>query len=202
MLNQQMLQVNVPSNRGQGHSSREIYDQCYNVERTARSTQPLSYKLDPNQINNCNACLSVFGPRGACPSGGRGVYGYGDSSAVGANITAPAQQVVDTESILKNLNVIKTRCKDGDVNPIDVTKYQLQHPRVCDTFLDPVSSLLSNPPQNYREIFVNRFYSTTTDNQANIFYPFAVNTSLEARDNYKIRVPALTKYDAVLPKPV
>lgn len=195
-----MLQTNFPSNRSQGYSSREKYDKCYNNEQIERSVGPLLYKLNPNQIDNCNACLSVFGPRA---SGGtnRGVMGYGDSTSVGHR-TAPAQDLIDVDSILTNRNVVKSKCKDGDVNNIDVTKFQLQHARICNDYLDPISTLLTNPAMNYREIFTDRFYDIGASPQNVIYWDGAVNTSLEARDNYKIRIPNLLKYDPTLPKPV
>lgn len=188
-----------PSNRAQGYSSRAKYDKCYNDEQIERSVGPLLYKLNPHQINNCNSCLSVFGPRS---SGGtsRGVQGYGDSTATNRNITAPAQQLVDVDSVLSNRNVIKSRCKDGDVNDIDVTKFKLQHARVCNDFLNPVSSLLSIPRGDYREMGLSRFYDLPTDPQLPIYYPIAINTHLEAIDNYTIHVPALLKYDPVMPR--
>lgn len=200
MLDQQMLQTTFPSNRNQGYSSREKYDKCYNNEQIERSVGPMLYKLNPNQINNCNACLSTFGPRA---SGGtnRGVMGYGDSTSVGHR-TSPAQDLVDVDSILSNRNVIKSKCKDGDVNSINVTKFQLQHARVCNDYLDPISSLLTNPSQNYKEMMISRFYDLGASPQENIFYDYSINTSLESRDNYKIRIPNLLKYDATLPKPV
>jgi len=201
MLDQQMLQTSFPSNRNQGYSSREIYDKCYNNEQIERSVGPLLYRLNPNQVNNCDSCLSVFGPRA---SGGtnRGVMGYGDSSSVGQRVTAPAQALVDVDSILSNRNVIKNRCASGDLNPIGINSVQLQHPRICNDFLDPISSLLTNPASNYRELFTDRFLDLGTNPQSVIYWSEQINTSLESRDNYRIRIPNLLQYDATLPKPV
>jgi hypothetical protein len=70
-----------------GHSSRLIYDKCFYEDDLAQSVSPLLYKLNPNQINNCEACLSVFGPRS-------GHNGYGVSTTVGHQ-TSPAQDLVD-----------------------------------------------------------------------------------------------------------
>ncbi len=204
MLDQQMLQVNFPSNRNQGYSSREIYDKCYNNEQIERSVGPLLYKLNTNQINNCNACLSVFGPRS---SGGtnRGVMGYGDSTSTG-HTTASAQDLVDVDSILSNRNVLNSKCKSSgnynQVNVTDVSKFKLQHARICSDMLNPISTLLTNPSSSYREVFTNRFYDLGASNQENIYFDAAVNTSLEIRDNYVLRVPNLVKYDPTLPKPV
>ena len=177
-----------------GHSSRLGYDKCSIRDNINESVAPILYRLNPNQINNCNACLSVFGPRTSL-----GPNSYGVSSSVG-HTTAASQDLVDVESILSNRNVIASKCKDGKVNDIDVTKFQLQHARVCNDFLDPVSTLLTNPPQNYRGMSINRFYDLPKHPQANIFWNFATNTKLEAKDNYRERVPRLISYDPSLPK--
>ena len=182
------------ANRGifYGTSTNLIYDRCFYEDDLAQSVSPLLYRLNPNQINNCQACLSVFGPRS-------GHNGYGDSTTVG-HTTAPAQDLVDVESILSNRNVIASRCKDGKVNDIDVTKFKLQHARVCNDFLDPIASHLTNPPQNYREMGINRFYDLDRPIQNAIFYNFAVNTQLEAIDNYNEKVPFLKNWDPTLPR--
>lgn len=177
-----------------GHSSRQKYDRCYFPDYLSESVGPMLYKLNPNQINNCEACLSVFGPRTSS-----GPQSFGVSTTVG-HVTAPSQALVDVDSILSNRNVIASRCKDGKVNDIDVTKFQLQHARVCNDFLDPISSLLTNPPQNYRGMSINRFYDLNKNPQANVFYNFAVNTQLEAKDNYRERIPRLILQDPVLPE--
>lgn len=138
--------------------------------------------------------MSVFGPRGSH-------NGYGDSTTVGHR-NAPSQDLVDVESILSNRNVIASKCKDGKVNDIDVTKFQLQHARICNDFLDPVSTHLTNPAANYRGMNINRFYDLDRNPQAVIFYPFSVNTQLEAKDNYRERINSVLLYDATLPRPL
>ena len=180
-------------NRGQGHSSRQVYDKCYYPDRLEESVGPLLYKLNPNQISNCSKCLSVWGPRGSHNS-------YGDSTTVGPDSVAPAQDLVDVESILSNRNVLASRCKDGKVNDIDVTKFQLQHARICNDFLDPLATHLTNPPANYRGMSINRFEDLPTPAQAVIYWPDQVNTSLEAKDNYRERIPKNLKYDPALPQ--
>lgn len=175
-----------------GHSSRLGYDKCYYDDRLSESVSPLLYKLNPNQINNCNSCLSVFGPRA-------GHNGAGASSFASVHTTAPAQQVVDVESVLSNRNVIASKCKDGRVNDIDVTQFQLQHARICNDFLDPISTHLTNPSANYRGMSINRFYNLPKQPQANIFWDFAINTTLEAKDNYRERIPRLIDNELALP---
>jgi hypothetical protein len=176
-----------------GHSSRDKYDKCYYDDYLMESTGPLLYKLDPNQINNCSSCLSVFGTRS-------GHNGYGVSTTVDAHITAPAQQLVDVDSILSNRNVVAGRCKKSKVNDIDVNEFKLVHPTVCNSFLDPIATHLTNPAQNYRSMAINRFFNLPKPAQTNIFYNFAVNSQLEAKDNYKERIPRLRAYDASLPR--
>jgi len=181
-----------------GHFSKLAYDKCYYEDELAQSVSPLLYRLNPNQISNCNSCNSVFGPR-ASGVNGHGINGYGVSTTVGQR-TAPAQDLIDVDSILSNRNVIASKCKDGKVNDIDVTKFHLQHARICNDFLDPIASHLTNPPANYREMAINRFYDLPTHPQANIFYDFAVNTSLESKDNYLEKAPRLFRYDPALPQ--
>jgi len=165
---------------------------CYYTDRLSESVSPLLYQLNPNQINNCQACLSVFGPRASH-------NGYGDSTSVG-HTTSPAQDLVDVESILSNRNVIASKCKDGKVNDIDVTKFQLQHARVCNDFLDPLATHLTNPPQNYREMNINRFYDLGANPQMNVYWDSSINTQLEAKDNYRERVVPLARFDPTLPQ--
>lgn len=176
----------------QGHSSRLTYDRCFIEDDISQSVSPLLYTLNPTRINNCQACLSVFGPRS-------GHNGYGDSTTVG-HTNAPAQDLVDVESILSNRNVVASRCKDGKVNDIDVNRFKLQHARTCNDFLDPIASHLTNPPQNYREMAINRFYDLPTPAQAVIYWDAAINTQLEAKDNYFERNFNVQSWDPTLPR--
>ena len=175
-----------------GHSSRLGYDSCYYDDRLKESVSPLLYRLNPNQIHNHGASASTFGPRS-------GHNGYGVSTLTG-NSVAPAQDLVDVESILSNRNVLQSKCKDANVNDIDVTKFALQHARVGGDYLDPLASRLTNPPQNYRGMSINRFYDLPKNPQAHIFWDDSVNTRLEAKDNYRERVPDLIKFDPALPQ--
>lgn len=177
-----------------GHSSRLGYDKCSYEDYLAESTAPLLYQMNPVQNNNCNACLSVFGPR---PKNGSDSFGV--STTVG-QITAPAQELTDIESILSNRNVIASKCKDGRVNDIDINQFNLQHARICNDFLDPVATHLTNPAANYRGMSINRFFDLPKNPQANIYWDSAVNTQLEAKDNYRAKIPRVIRYDPSLPK--
>jgi len=184
---------NVPNTGVQfGHSSRLGYDNCYHQERVRESTGPMQYRLNTNQISNCSRCLSTFGPRSSRMCN--------DISTAPTHSVAPAQDLVDVESILTNRNVLQSKCRDGRVNHFDMSKYTVQHARECDHFLDPVSSRLTNPPQTYRGLSVNRFYDLPKNPQANIFWNFAANTKLEAKDNFVPVIPKMMDPYASLPK--
>ena len=174
-----------------GHSSRLGYDTDYYEDYVQDSVSPLSYRLSPVSISNCNACTSVFGPRS---SGRSGVSTVNKSQSV-----APALDLTDLESILSNRNMLNSKSRDGQMNDIDVMQFQLQHARTCNDFLDPIATHLTNPPDNYRCMSINRFHDLPKNPQANIFYDFAINTQLEARDNYYERIPRLARYDPTLP---
>lgn len=175
-----------------GHSSRLGYDNCYHEDRVRESTGPMNYRLNPTQISNCSSCLSTFGPRSSRMCN--------DVSSPPTYSVAPAQDLVDVESLLTNRNVLQTKCRDGRVNHIDMSKYTVQHARECDKFLDPISSRLTNPPQTYRGMSVNRFYDLPKNPQANIFWNFAANTKLEAKDNHEPKVPKMVNVNDSLPQ--
>ncbi len=194
-----------------GHSSRIPYDECYYPSRLYISTGPMGYYLDPNKIKNNNECLSTFGPRGSHNS-------FGVSTAL-KNINmfpAPAQQLVDVESILHNINVKMSKCRENMLNPIGVRqvasykydqcnahelpeKSEIIHPQgirgtTREEFLDPEYTHLSAPPFDYKEIAMNTFYDQYLNSMSNIWYPFEKNTRLEAKDGYIIQIPNVTKY--------
>lgn len=180
-----------------GYSSRLGYDKdCSYEDRLAESTGPLQYIMDTNRINNCDACLSTLGPRS-------GFMGFGVSMPV-ENQPAVAQQgdIVNIESLLSNRNVKKSKCRRDGANPVDVTKFPLKHPRICNDYLSPLSSKLSYPSQNYRDCSVNRFYNLNKDPQNygnNIYVPVAIDTKLEAIDNFYGEIPQSFDVNPSLP---
>lgn len=175
-----------------GHSSRLRYDNDAYSDRLRESTDPINYRLADYQIFNNEGCLSTNGPR--C-----GLRGYGVSNTAG-NVVAPSQALVDVESVLSNRNVKTSKSRARGVNPIDVTKFGLRHARICNSDLTPESSRLSHPSYNYRDLALNRFYNLPRDPQANVFWDFAVNTSLEAKDNFVPDVPVPFDQSRALPK--
>ncbi len=172
-----------PSKLNIGHSSRLGYDSCAYADKLEVSVGPLGYRLDPNWQENCNQCLSTLGPRSS-------YMGQGVSSTVGFPI-ATSQKLVDVESVLTNRNVKTSKCKRDSVNPINVTKFGVKHSRICNDQLNPLSSRLTYPAANYRDLAINRFYNLDRNPQANVFYDFSVNTKLEAKDNFVVELPKL-----------
>ncbi len=172
-----------PSKLNIGHSSRLGYDTCAYNDRLDESVGPLGYRLDPNQQENCNQCLSTLGPRSS-------YMGQGVSTLDGKTIAA-SQKLVNLESILSNRNVKTSKCRRDNVNPIDVTKFETKHFGECNDYLDPLSSRLTLPAFNYRELALNRFHNLDRNPQLNIFYDFSINTKLEAKDNYTIDIPKM-----------
>jgi hypothetical protein len=111
----------------------------------------------------------------------------------------PAQELTDIDSIMKNLNVKASRDKRGMVNTIDVFKFKTYDTKLCDRGLDPLSSIATYPKQLYREMSINRFYDLNKNPQVNIFWNWAVNSQLEAKDNYENPYPYFLDNDDTLP---
>lgn len=173
-----------------GHSSRLSYDKCAYPDKLQESVSPLKFKLDQNYIHNCNRCLSAngAGPRSS----------FGDSTVTGKAGPAVANDLVDVESVMSNRNVKTSKCKRGHLNPINLTIRKAYNYDICGNYTHPQSTKLTSPPSNYRDISVNRFYNLLHDPQENIFYDFAHNSRLEAKDNWHPDIPQLWD-DAVAP---
>jgi len=176
-----------------GISGKLQYDQAYIHDDIEQSTAPIMSVLDPNRVKNCNNCLSLFGPRA-------GHNGVGDSIPIANPGLTPAQELVDIDSIMSNRNVKNDRSKKGKVNMVDVFKFKTYDTKYCDRGLDPLSSILTYPKQLYREIAINRFYDMNQNPQANIYYDWATNTQLEAKDNYDYPYPYSLTSDEALPQ--
>ena len=176
-----------------GHFSRPRYDDCAYPEDLYESTAPYEYVMNPDRIHNCNGCLTTFGPRSSH-------NGAGVSTPHGDTIAA-AQQYVDIDSVLSNRNVPLSKCKRGKVNPVDVTKIKTQNLPVCNDYLDAQHTKMTDPPMFYRGAPINRFFDLNKDPQANIFYDWAVNTTLEAKDNFVPDLPVPMTDDDTVPDP-
>ena len=175
-----------------GASTRSKYDIGYYNESVDESVGPFNYKLEPYQFNNSQRGLSVFGPRES--QNGVGI------STISGPVIAPRQAMVDVESILKNRNVPLSRTRAAGINNIDISKFKLHDTNTCSRYLDPIATYLTNPSYNYRELSVNRFYSLDRPIQQALYWDKSVNTQLEARDNYKVKIPKIMDPYSVLPK--
>ena len=147
------------------------------------SVGPGNHNVDFNSMYNDRFCLSTSGPRYT-------TMGPMNSMPLTPTMHAFSQNLVDLESILSNRNVHTSKARTGHLNPINPTrdkaKYQVPE---CGRNLIPEYSRLEDPPCNYRDMSINRFYNPIRDLQKNIFYDFAVNTRLEVKDNYKLERP-------------
>lgn len=163
-----------------GYSSRLNYDQQAYQDRLSESVGPINYQVNENYDTNFNQCLSVYGPRSSFM--GQGVSTYGNYPV------ATSQHLVGIESILSNRNVPLSKDKNFGVNPIDVTKFNMNNLQICNRFLDPISSHLSLPPSSSRGLAVNRFYDLHENPQSVIYWNRAANSSLQEKDNFIVKL--------------
>jgi len=183
--------MNVKAGPIIGFSSRLPYDTQTYKDKVFESVSPSKYRLDTDEIYNKSGCLLDFGPSAQT---------NGVSSPVG-NVVAPSQKLVDVESLLSNRNVKNSRDRMGKVNLINLDKIKKINAPVCNNYLYPQQSRLDVPAINYRSAPINRFYNLPLDPQQPIFYDFAVNTRLEAKDNFLPEKPD-TIEDGKFPIPV
>ena len=184
---------NVSMNQNFGYSSRLSYDESTYQDRLEESIKPLYYRMNENHIYNSRACLSTFGPRS-------GYKGYGVSMPVD-NQPAVTQtpEMVNVESILTNRNVNTSKNRRNQVNPIDVTKFRVKHPRTCNEHLNPMATKLSHPSATWRECSVNRFVDLPKNPQKVIHWDKAENTKLNAKDNFIQEIPKMWNVNTALP---
>lgn len=174
-----------------GHSSKLRYDTCFYPDNLSESIGPGNYRLQQESTYNCDSCLVPFGVRADI----RG-------NSVSTNVPvgpAMAQRLVDVESNLSNRNLPQSRCRNGRVNLTDVTTQKLNHREKCNNQLSPEYSHYTSSPKNFRDTQINRFYNLKKNPQEPIFYNFASNTTLEAKDNY---MPHMPKFFDNKPYPV
>jgi hypothetical protein len=114
----------------------------------------------------------------------------------------PKQDLVDVDSILSNRNVPASKCGRFELNDINVTNFKLHHLPVCGHFLDRIDSRLTHPSKNYRGMSIDRFYDLQKNPQLPIFWNFAANTRLEAKDNFVRRIPDIINPDRSLPNAI
>jgi len=175
-----------------GISSKLQYDPSFIRDDIEQSVAPLQSVLDPNRVKNCSQCFSLN-------TRANRINSYSDNIAIANPGLTPAQELTDIDSIMKNLNVKASRDKRGMVNNIDVFKFKTYDTKLCDRSLDPLSSIATYPKQLYREMSINRFYDLNINPQVNIYWDWAVNSQLEAKDNYDNPYPYFMDGDYSLP---
>jgi hypothetical protein len=182
-LTQSSSRPNSTTGFNQGYSSKLKYDEDYLRDSIQVSTGPINSQMDANRIRNCKQCFSTNGPRSS-------YYGWGDNLPIQNPGVCPAQQVMDIDSIMKNLNTKSSRSSKGGLNPVDVFKFTTYNNVECNKFLDPVALQLTQPRTLAREQSINRFYDLNKNPQQHIYYNWSQNTYLEAIDNYRTPYPA------------
>ncbi len=162
-----------------GYSSRLSYDNDDTYEtKLQESTDPINYRINSNQIYNERRCRQQYGPRS-------GYMGHGVSTTVSDLGYAESQDLIDVDSVFSNRNVKASKNRRANLNPVNpVNDYKLYDSKVCSYDLDPLYSKDTHPASNYRDVEINRFYNIGRNPQNVIFEDFAVNSRLEAKDNY------------------
>lgn len=177
-----------------GMSARLGYDDDAFKDKVKESVSPMNYKLEPLQYTNNSSCLSTLGPRS-------------DYKAVGVSTvcdcrTLPAADLTDFESVLSNRNIPLSKTSSGNTNMMDIKSIKLNHINECNTFLNSEPSMLTYPPRTFRGMSINRFYDLPRNPQSVIYWSDATNTSLEAKDNFKTKIPKVQNYDPAMPREI
>lgn len=139
-------------------------------EKVKRSTGPLNYNLDPNYAINNAKCFAPYGPRA----------GQQASDVIG--------QQIDVESFLKGVDRIKTKSNEQQATE-PMNKYSSVNLPRCSNFLETEYSRFLTPSYEIRGLNVrdHNFEYPLHDPQCHIFENFAVNTQLQAKDNYRAK---------------
>jgi hypothetical protein len=175
--------------------SRIQYDNCAYAEKINNSQKPMYYKLFKGQAENCESCVSSDGPRNTR------TYNNSEIRTVKRNTQLDMGNMTDIDSLLSNRGYPHARCmtnrtleekdkklKDFDLNPV-VTE--------CSKTLRPDDTRLSNPNDNLRGIFINRWENPIIDPSAWVYMwepekgniQIGRNTKLAVKDTYKPRIP-------------
>ena len=151
-----------------GKYTRQSYDQEAYDEQTARSTNPLLYRLDSNYVVNCDRCFAEYGPRA----------GQQGSSAIGNQ--------TDVDSILRGVTKLNTKSNQQQI-PDSLDPYKLYESPVCSEKLEPEYTRYTYPAYDIRGLTVPdlNFGYPLQDPQCQIFESFAINTKLQAKDSHR-----------------
>jgi hypothetical protein len=153
-----------------GSSNRLLYDPSTYSDRLSESTAPLMYNMDIHANVNCNTCI----PQKT------------NLRSTGYIINNDFPNVIDTESILTNRNMIASKSRMAEVNTFDIDSLAKKQAGMgmCNDKIIPIQTHLEMPPYGTRELLTDRFIDLPKNPQINIFWDFAINTQLEAKDNF------------------
>jgi hypothetical protein len=90
-------------------------------------------------------------------------------------------------------------CGRDGVHVLDMKQKNYDTYSTCPKFLDEIDSLLTHPKEHYRELEVDRFYDLHRDPASFIFWDYAVDTKLQAKDNYRTRYPTPIDQNVSMP---
>lgn len=171
-------------------SNRIADDLCYIDARTIRSTKPLSYIIDVNNIKNCSGCLDKNG------EGPHGEIYFGDSTTGNGQWNNVIRDI-DLESVMnKQLALDSSKCLRGEVIKLDMKHQPLVHEQTCNKNLDTQESLLTHPKWYYKELSTYPYQlegHLFKPPQEPIFWSEQIDTRILAKD---LHIP---KYPKPLP---
>lgn len=151
-----------------GQYTRMKYDTDAYAEELGRSTEALSYMLDPNFANNCGQCFAPYGMMGGQTA-----------------INATGLQV-DVDSLLRGVNKINSKSNRQSM-PESLDDYPTQMMQDCPSAMESENTRFTYPAYDIRGLTVRdlRFDYPLFDPQCQIFENFAVDTRLQAKDNHR-----------------
>lgn len=151
-----------------GNFTNLRYDDDAYQEEVKRSTEPMSYRLNPHYAVNCHRCFAPYGP----------IAGQPTSEVIGKQI--------DVDSVLRGFDKTNTKSNRKQV-PTPLDHYALAMPGDCSDQLETEYSRFTHPSFDIRGLNVRdlRFDYPLFDPQCQIFENFEVNTRLQAKDNHR-----------------
>jgi|GEM_PF-5525115 len=152
--------------------TRQRYDREAYQEEIGRSTDPMLYRLDSNYAVNCKKC---FGP-------------YGPGFTMGSTVATDNGAAIDLDSILRGVSKIHSKSNIQQI-PDSINPYK-PDTRIlpdCNEALESEYTRFTYPAYDIRGLTVRdlRFDYPLFDPQCQIFEDFAVNTKLQAKDNFR-----------------
>ena len=175
--------------------TRIQYDNCAYAEKINNSQKPMYYKLYNGQAEQCEPCVSSDGPRN------NRVYNNSEITTSKKENQLDRSNMTDVESLLSNRGYPNSRCMTNRTLTEKDTKLKQiptnSNPVECNNFLRPDDTRISNPNDNIRGIYIDR-WETPIINPSEWVYEWehskgniqiGRNTKLAVKDNHKPRMP-------------